>query len=185
MAAEFSGLSVAEVEGELLAWAGRVAAGEARLVALIGEFDRREGWAGVGMVSCAQWLSWRTGMGLKAAHERVRVARKLAVLPVTEAAFSRGELSWTQRIVEDEADPELAAHRMRGRVSYDADGMLVLSVRLPAEQGALLLAAVEQARGDLDQQQQSSAAADSSAEDSVGRRWPAGSGPGSWCRPIR
>jgi len=65
-----------------------------------------------------------------------------------------------QKIVEDEADPQAAAYRMRTRVSYDADGTLVLSVRLPAEQGAVLLAALEQARALLDRQ-----AGPSSAED--------------------
>ena len=63
---------------------------------LIGEFDRREAWGGPGMLSCAHWLSWRVGMGLKAAHERVRVARALRGLPLVAATFSEGRLSWTQ-----------------------------------------------------------------------------------------
>lgn len=189
-------LSDDQVADEITTWAGRIAAGEARLLELIAEFDRRQAWAGVGVLSCAHWMSWRLGMGLKAAHERVRVARALTGLPLTRAAFMAGALSWTQvraltrvatgsdektyvelarhatgaqlerlvrgvrraqKIVEDEADPELAAHRMRARIHYDADGSLVLSVRLPAEEGAVLLAAVEQARTELDRQSQSSA----------------------------
>ncbi|MEO6204302.1 MAG: hypothetical protein ABIO67_02810 [Mycobacteriales bacterium] len=78
---------------ELLTWAGRAAAAEARLVALIGEFDAREAWAGVGVLSCAHWLSWQLGMGLVAARERVRAPRALRLLPVTQEAFAAGRFS--------------------------------------------------------------------------------------------
>lgn len=89
-------LSDEQVADQITTWAGRIAAGEARLLGLIAEFDRREAWAGPGMLSCAHWLSWRVGMGLRAAHERVRVARALADLPVLAQAFAAGQLSWTQ-----------------------------------------------------------------------------------------
>jgi len=65
-------LSDDQVADAITTWASRIAAGEARLLSLIGEFDRREAWSGPGLLSCAHWLSWRLGMGLKAAHERVR-----------------------------------------------------------------------------------------------------------------
>ncbi len=67
----------------LTTWAGRIAAGEARLMAYIGEFDERRAWAVDGILSCAHWLSWRLGMGPNAAGERVRVARALRQLPET------------------------------------------------------------------------------------------------------
>src|SRR5690348_9402713 len=86
---DLKALSDGEVEDAVLVWAGRVAAGEARLLAFLGEFDSREGWAG--FPSCAAWLSWRLAIGLKTASEKVRVARALRVLPVTRAAFERGE----------------------------------------------------------------------------------------------
>ncbi|HEX4016678.1 MAG TPA: DUF222 domain-containing protein [Frankiaceae bacterium] len=89
-------LTTEEVEDALTTWAGRVAAGEARLMAYVGEFDERRGWAVYGILSCAHWLSWRLGMGQNAAGERVRVARALRHLPATFAAFARGELSFTQ-----------------------------------------------------------------------------------------
>ena len=54
------------------------------------------------------------------------------------------------RFAEDAADPREAAYRMRARTWYDADGDLVLSVRMAAEHGAVLLAALEQARAELD-----------------------------------
>jgi hypothetical protein len=71
---DLAALTDAELREEVATWAARVAAGEARLVALIGELDSRGAWGGVGVLSCASWLSWRCGMGLGAARERVRVA---------------------------------------------------------------------------------------------------------------
>jgi len=44
------------------------------LLALIGEFDRREAWGGVGLLSLAHWLLWRTSLSPSAAREKVRVA---------------------------------------------------------------------------------------------------------------
>src|SRR5207237_118770 len=55
-------------------------AATARLLDLIREFDARGGW-NTGFSSCAAWLSWRVGLDLGAARERVRVARALATLP--------------------------------------------------------------------------------------------------------
>ena len=55
-------------------------AATARLLDLIREFDARGGW-NCGFRSCAHWLSWRVGLDLGAARERVRVARALETLP--------------------------------------------------------------------------------------------------------
>ena len=65
-----------------------------RLLSELREFDRREGWALSGALSCAQWLSWRTGLAPGAA--RVRVARRLGELPAVEAALERGELTYSK-----------------------------------------------------------------------------------------
>jgi len=51
-------------------------AATARLLELIRAFDARSGW-NTGFSSCAAWLSWRVGLYLGAARERVRVARAL------------------------------------------------------------------------------------------------------------
>ena len=186
---DFLALSDDQLADQITTWAGRIAAGEARLLALISEFDRREAWAGPGLLSCAHWLSWRLGLGLAAAYERVRVARALRDLPLIRTAFEAGGVSWSQvravtrvataadeqtyveiaqhatgaqlerlvrgvrralKIAQDELDPALAGHRMRARTRYDEDGTLVLTIRGPAEHGAVLLAALEQARSALD-----------------------------------
>ena len=39
------------------------------------DFDTRHGWAAQGMKSCAEWLSWKCGIALGAAREKVRVAQ--------------------------------------------------------------------------------------------------------------
>ncbi|MFN2539850.1 MAG: HNH endonuclease [Mycobacteriales bacterium] len=85
-----------ELRDEVVTWAARVAAGEARLIALIGELETRGAWGGVGVLSCAHWLSWRCGMGLGAARERVRVAVALRSLPAVADRFAAGGLTWTQ-----------------------------------------------------------------------------------------
>ena len=66
-------------------------AATARLLELLREFDARGGW--IGARSCAEWLSWRVGLDLGAARERVRVARALGGLPLLAEALARGELS--------------------------------------------------------------------------------------------
>ncbi|HVS63174.1 MAG TPA: DUF222 domain-containing protein [Thermoanaerobaculia bacterium] len=65
-----------------------------RMLALLGEFDRRRGWDG--FRSCAHWLSWRIGIGRGAAREWVRVARALEELPLISEAMRRGEVSFSK-----------------------------------------------------------------------------------------
>ena len=69
-------------------------AGRYRLLSLLHLFDREERWSG--WRSCAHWLSWRTGISTGPARERVRVARRLAELPLTAAEMKRGRLSWSK-----------------------------------------------------------------------------------------
>jgi 5-methylcytosine-specific restriction endonuclease McrA len=70
-------------------------AASARLLDLIREFDARGGWTN-GFRSCAHWLSWRVGLDLGAAREKVRVARALGTLPRLAAALACGELSYAK-----------------------------------------------------------------------------------------
>ena len=71
-------------------------AAEARLLALIREFDEHEYWAEPGLCSCAHWLNFKCGIGLNAAREKVRVAHALADLPKISEAFDKGELSYSK-----------------------------------------------------------------------------------------
>jgi uncharacterized protein DUF222 len=81
-------------------------AATARLLTLIREFHAHGGW-NTGFRSCAHWLSWRIGMDLGAARERVRVARALGGLPGLAGALAQGELSYAKvRALTRVATPE-------------------------------------------------------------------------------
>src|SRR5438034_1907123 len=84
-------------------------AATARLLELIRAFDARGGW-NTGCRSCAAWLSWRVGLDLGAARERVRVARALGTLPLLAEALARGQLSYAKvRALTRVATPETEA----------------------------------------------------------------------------
>src|SRR6266699_5860785 len=96
------GEEIAELSAHLDAATGR-------LIALIREFDLRGGW-NTGFRSCAAWLSWRVGLDLGAARERVRVARALGTLPLLAEALARGQLSYAKvRALTRVATPETEA----------------------------------------------------------------------------
>jgi hypothetical protein len=101
--------SVAELDrlGDAIAeLSAHLEAGTARLLDLIRAFDARGGWSN-GFRSCADWLSWRVGLDLGAARERVRVARALGTLPLLAQALARGELSYAKvRALTRVATPE-------------------------------------------------------------------------------
>jgi hypothetical protein len=84
------------LEAELVSHAEWEASGMARMLAVLGEFDRREVWASWECRSAQQWLSWKCGLGYTAATERLRVARVLPSLPAVGAALAAGRLSWSK-----------------------------------------------------------------------------------------
>ena len=92
---------------EIAELSGHLDAAAARLLDLIRDFDTRAGWNN-GFRSCAEWLSWRVGLDLGAAREKVRVARALATLPRLAQALARGELSYAKvRALTRVATPEI------------------------------------------------------------------------------
>ena len=176
-------LSTEQLEREICRLTAHVNAATCRWLVLVGEFDRREGWAEWGCKSCSHWLGYRCGLSPAAARDHVRVARLLSDLPEIRAAFGRGELCYSQvraisRVATPETEQELLsiarhatagqletivrayrgvlslelgerdpAHRRRFvRCDHDDDGSLLLSARLPAEEGALVLAALQAGR---------------------------------------
>ena len=91
---------------EIAELSAHVEAATARLLDLIREFDTRGGW-NTGFRSCAAWLSWRVGLDLGAARERVRVARALGSLPLLAQALARAEISYAKvRALTRVATPE-------------------------------------------------------------------------------
>jgi hypothetical protein len=67
-----------------------------RMLVLVREFDDRFGFAKWMYKTCAEWLSWRCGISLSAAREKVRTAQALRHLPAISAAFAEGRLSYTK-----------------------------------------------------------------------------------------
>lgn len=95
------------LEAELVELAGHLAAGEARWLVLLAEFDRRRGWTSWGSVDCVHWLGWRLSIAAHTAREKLRVAHALAQLPLIRDAFARGELSYSQvRAITRVAGPQ-------------------------------------------------------------------------------
>ena len=89
---------------------------------LIREFDQQEGW-GVGFKTCAHWLSWRTGIAMGPAREKVRVARALEHLPLLSEKMRSAELSYSKaraltRVATPENEEELMDFARVGTASH-------------------------------------------------------------------
>lgn len=193
-------LSDTDLRTEIHTWAGRIAAGEGRLLDLIAEADARESWFSIGFKSCAHWLSHHLGYGLGTARERVRVARALRELPLIHAALQQGRMTFSQvraasrvatrfdeqtwidlaaqasgsqlerlvrgvvRARNQDDDPAGTRPRPRLTHSYLDDGSFTMTFRGRADQGAIVLAAMESACDDLDRQNAEAAKAAEAAE---------------------
>jgi hypothetical protein len=99
--------TVEELGLEIAELAARVDVATHRLLTCIRQFDESNGWYAQGAVSCAHWLSWRIGLDLGTARERVRVARALGKLPAIDLALATGKLSYAKvRALSRVATPE-------------------------------------------------------------------------------
>jgi len=107
---------------EIAELSAHLEAATARLLDLIREFDARGGW-NAGFRSCAAWLSWRVGLDLGAAREKVRVARALGPLPRLARALAGGELSYSKvraltRVATPETEERLLAVGRAGTAEH-------------------------------------------------------------------
>ena len=122
MAAHLAALDATERLGDEIAeLAAHLHAATYRLLTLLRDFDARDGWCG-GFRSWAHWLSWRTGVGLGPAREKVRVARALGSLPRISAAMQRGALSYSKvraltRVASPSNETELMEFALCGSAS--------------------------------------------------------------------
>ena len=172
------------LEADIVELASQLTAASAQLTRLIGDYDAAEGWRVWGMRSTAHWLSWKCGMGLGAAREQVRVARRLRELPVIATDFAAGRLSYAKvralsRFATPDSDGYLAEMALRAtgaqieklarearrartnadaqgqyaaaylKISYDDDGSVIGSFRLPPAEGAELVQALQAGAGRL------------------------------------
>ena len=84
-----------ELGNKITRLAGHMNAADHEFLKYIAEFDREKYWSGIGLRSCAHWLQWRCGHTLNAAREKLRVARCLEELPLIDAAFAAGKISFS------------------------------------------------------------------------------------------
>ncbi len=86
-----------ELLGEqLAAHAAHLDAAMHRFLVDLRAFDDDQGWALQSAQSCAHWLAWRLGMDRGTAREHLRVARRLAELPLVDDALRRGAISYSK-----------------------------------------------------------------------------------------
>jgi len=75
---------------------GLAMATHAQLLALVGDYDRRQAWKEDGATAMADWLVARYGMAWGTASEWVRVAHVLESCPTLAARVNEGRLSFDQ-----------------------------------------------------------------------------------------
>ena len=92
-----------------------------RLLSLLRIYDEEGRWQGCR--SCTHWLSWRTGISLGPAREKVRVARCLPSLPRISGALEKGEISYSKvraltRVANADNEAELLSFAHHGTTAH-------------------------------------------------------------------
>jgi hypothetical protein len=173
-----------QIEHDICQGAANLTAAEHAWLLLVAEFDRREAYKQWECLSTAAWLSWQIGLDIRAAREKVRVARALEDFPLISAAMERGELSYSKaraitRIVQPATESALVDMALAGTSNHverivrayrrvdsiakakeqaqnaeralhhhvEDDGTVVISVRLPTEEGLAALSVLDAVHG--------------------------------------
>jgi hypothetical protein len=84
------------LEERLAVVCGQLNALHAELVSLVTTAIETDAWAGWGIHTPAHWLAWKAGLSRSHGGTLVRLATRRAELPITFAAFERGELTVDQ-----------------------------------------------------------------------------------------
>jgi uncharacterized small protein (DUF1192 family) len=100
-------LGAVELQERIGVLASRIHAATAELVQLSAELDTDGAWAEIGVRSCAHWLSINIGIDVWTGGEVVRAGHALEGLPLLQAAFAEGRLSFDKiRAVTKVATPD-------------------------------------------------------------------------------
>ena len=89
-------LPIEDLGNEIVRHAQRISIAMHELLTHIRRFDEADGWKLDGERSYAIWLGHKLELGSSTAHERVRIARALGKLELIDAAFARGEISYSK-----------------------------------------------------------------------------------------
>jgi hypothetical protein len=146
-------LTTERLEAELCQQAAHLDAALCRWLLVLAEFDKREAFHSWECATAAHFLNWRCGVSLRTAQEQLRVARRLAELPVLTEAFARGGISYSKaRAITRVAEPatgetlvELARH-----MTVDQLERVVRGLRFTKRRDGGELEAHEQLRVDQD-----------------------------------
>jgi len=100
-----------------------ISAATYKLLRLLRRYDEEGRWGSGGFRSCAHWLSWRTGISIGPAREKVRVARCLPSLPLISEALASGVLSYSKvravtRVATADNEAELLTFAHHGTTSH-------------------------------------------------------------------
>ncbi len=90
------GVDVDALGEKIAAMSAHIDAALHQLLTVIREFDPATGWHLQGALSCAHCLAWWVGWNVRTARERVRVARKLAELPLVDEQLRCGAMSYAR-----------------------------------------------------------------------------------------
>lgn len=85
-----------DLGNEITRLAGHINAANYRFLKLLAALVERGAWAGYGIKSPAHWLNYYCGISPGPAREKLRVALSLDNLPLIDAAFSKGEISYSK-----------------------------------------------------------------------------------------
>lgn len=99
--------------------------GESAWLGALARFDRSQGWAVDGQLSCVDWLCWRARMARATAYEKLQVAHELSRRPLMAQAFGEARVSYSVvRAMSrmEHPDPEVDAALIElGRAGTVAD----------------------------------------------------------------
>lgn len=96
-----------DLSNEITRLSGHINAANYRFLKLLAALVERGAWAGYGIKPPAHWLNYHCGISLGPAREKVRVAQCLQSLPLIDAAFGKGEISYSKvRAMTRAATPE-------------------------------------------------------------------------------
>ncbi len=106
---------------EIALLCAHINAATCQLLRLLGRYDEEGRWEG--FRSCAHWLSWRTGISMGPAREKIRVARRLPTLPLISEALARGEVSYSKvramtRVATPDNEAELLGFARDGTTAH-------------------------------------------------------------------
>ncbi len=107
-------MTAEEIERGLASVCGQLNALHGQLVSLVAQALESRCWEGAGILTCEQWVAWKTGLSPARARDLVQLATRHEVLPATFRALDDGELSVDQvtvvaRHTPPEYDEDVAA----------------------------------------------------------------------------